>query len=25
MPEQHGPAEFGEILNSPEHPIIVGG
>src|SRR5580693_967589 len=25
MPEQHGPAEFGEILNSPEHPLIVGG
>lgn len=25
MSEQHGPAEFGEILNSPEHPLIVGG
>jgi hypothetical protein len=25
MPEQHGPAEFGEILNSPERPLIVGG
>lgn len=25
MPEQHGPSEFGEILNSPERPLIVGG
>jgi hypothetical protein len=25
MPEQHGPAEFGEILNSPERPLIIGG
>jgi hypothetical protein len=25
MPEQHGPAEFGEILNSPDRPLIVGG
>lgn len=25
MSEQHGPAEFGEILNAPEHPLIVGG
>jgi len=25
MPELHGPSEFGEILNSPERPLIVGG
>lgn len=25
MPEQHGPSEFSEILNSPESPLIVGG
>ena len=25
MSEQHGPAEFGEILSSPERPLIVGG
>ena len=25
MPEQHGPSEFGGILNSPERPLIVGG
>jgi len=25
MSERHGPAEFGEILNSPEYPLIVGG
>jgi len=25
MPESYGPAEFGEILNSPEQPLIVGG
>lgn len=25
MPEQHEASEFGEILNSPERPLIVGG
>jgi len=25
MPEQHEASEFGEILNSPEQPLIVGG
>ena len=25
MPEQHGPADFGEILSSPQRPLIVGG
>lgn len=25
MPEQHGPAAFADILNSPERPLIVGG
>jgi len=25
MPEQYGPAEFAEILSSPERPLIVGG
>jgi hypothetical protein len=25
MPDQHGPAEFAEVLNAPEQPLIVGG
>lgn len=25
MPDQHGPAEFAEVLNAPERPLIVGG
>jgi hypothetical protein len=25
MDRQHGAAEFSEILNSPDHPLIVGG